>query len=42
MTTIWTILEDACYDVLLLKGWVHLDDYVDGSGLVAMVRTAQP
>jgi hypothetical protein len=42
MTTIWAILEDACYYVLLLNGWVRLDDYVDGRGLVAMVRTAQP
>jgi hypothetical protein len=42
MTTIWAILEDACYYVLLLNGWARLDDYVDGRGLVAMVRTAQP
>jgi hypothetical protein len=42
MTTIWAILEDAFYYALLLNGWVRLDDYVDGHGLVAMVRTAQP
>jgi hypothetical protein len=39
---LWGILEDAFSCALLLDQWVRLDDHVDGHGLVARVRTAQP
>ena len=35
------MLGNAFYLALVLNGWVRLDDYVDGHGLVAMV-TALP
>jgi hypothetical protein len=39
MTTVWAMLGNAFYLALVLDGWVRVDDYVDGHGLVAMVRT---
>ena len=38
MTTLWAMLDSAFYLALKLNGWVRVDDYVDGHGLVAMVR----
>jgi hypothetical protein len=37
MTIVWAMLGNAFYLALVLNGWVRLDDYVDGHGLVAMV-----
>ena len=31
------MLGDAFYLALVLNGWVRVDDYVDGHGLVEMV-----
>jgi hypothetical protein len=31
------MLGNAFYLALVLNGWVRVDDYVDGHGLVAMV-----
>jgi hypothetical protein len=39
MTTMWAMLGNAFYLALVLDGWVRVDDYVDGHGLVGMVRT---
>jgi hypothetical protein len=39
MTTVWAMLGNAFYLALVLDGWARVDDYVDGHGLVAMVRT---
>jgi len=39
MATVWVMLGNAFYLALVLNGWVRVDDYVDGNGLVAMVRT---
>jgi hypothetical protein len=39
MTTVWAMLGNTFYLALVLDGWVRVDDYVDGHGLVAMVRT---
>jgi hypothetical protein len=39
MTTAWAMLGNAFYLALVLDGWVRVNDYVDGHGLVAMVRT---
>jgi hypothetical protein len=36
-TTVWATLGNAFYLALVLNGWVRVDDYVDGHGLVAMV-----
>ena len=36
MTTVWAV-GSAFYLALVLNGWVRVDDYVDGHGLVAMV-----
>lgn len=38
MTTVWAMLGNAFYLALVLNGWKRVDDYVDGHGLVAMVR----
>jgi hypothetical protein len=38
MTIVWAMLGNAFYLTLVLNGWVRVDDYVDGHGLVAMVR----
>jgi hypothetical protein len=37
MATVWAMLGNAFYLALVLNGWVRVDDYVDGHGLVAMV-----
>jgi hypothetical protein len=37
MTTLWAMLDSAFYFALMLDGWVRVDDYVDGHGLVALV-----
>jgi hypothetical protein len=37
MTTLWAMLDSAFYLALVVNGWVRIDDYVDGHGLVAMV-----
>ena len=37
MATVWVMLGNAFYLALVLNGWVRVDDYVDGHGLVAMV-----
>jgi hypothetical protein len=34
--TLLVMLDSAFYLALLLNGWVRVDDYVDGHGLVAM------
>jgi hypothetical protein len=34
MTTVWARLGNAFYFGLVLDGWVRVDDYVDGQGLV--------
>jgi len=39
-TTVWAMLGNAFYLALVLNGWVRVDDYVDGHGLVAMVPMA--
>ena len=39
MTTVWVILGDAFYHSLMFDGWVRVDNYIDGHGLVAMART---
>ena len=39
MTTVWAMLGIAFYRALVHDEWVRVDDYVDGHGLVAMVRT---
>jgi hypothetical protein len=39
MTTVWAMLGNTFYLALVLDGWVRVDDYVDGHGLVEMVRT---
>jgi hypothetical protein len=39
MTTVWAMLGNAFYLALVLDGSVPVDDYVDGHGLVEMVRT---
>ncbi len=36
MTTLWAMLDSVFYLALVLNGWVRVDDYVDGHGLVAM------
>jgi hypothetical protein len=41
MTTVWAMLGSVFYIALVLDGWVCVDDYVDGHGLVGMVRTNQ-
>jgi hypothetical protein len=41
MTIVWAMLGNAFYRALVLNGWVRADDYVDGHGLVAMVRTIE-
>ena len=41
MTTVWAILGSAFYLALVHNGWVRVDDYVDGHGLVAIVRTTE-
>lgn len=40
MATVWVMLGNAFYLALVLNGWVRVDDYVDGHGLVAMVSIA--
>jgi hypothetical protein len=37
MAIVWAMLGSAFYLALVLNGWVRVDDYVDGHGLVAMV-----
>jgi hypothetical protein len=37
MATLWVTLGNAFYLALVLNGWVRVDDYVDGHGLVAMI-----
>ena len=37
MAIVWAMLGNAFYLALVLNGWVRVDDYVDGHGLVAMV-----
>jgi hypothetical protein len=37
MPTVWAMLGNAFYLALVLNGWMRVDDYVDGHGLVAMV-----
>ena len=39
MTTVWAMLGDVFNIALVLDGWMRMDDYIDGHGLVAMVRT---
>ncbi len=41
MTIVWATLGNAFYLALVLNGWVRADDYVDGHGLVAMVRSIE-
>jgi hypothetical protein len=41
MTIVWALLGNAFYLALVLNGWVRADDYVDGHGVVAMVRTIE-
>jgi hypothetical protein len=41
MTTVWAMLGSAFYLALMFNGWVRVGDYVDGHGLVAMVRTTE-
>jgi hypothetical protein len=36
-TTVWATLGNTFYLALVLNGWVRVDDYVDGHGLVEMV-----
>jgi len=37
LATVWAMLGNAFYLALVPNGWVRVDDYVDGHGLVAIV-----